>query len=87
MAQALDIPLLTIVSPGGDKIIANPLNHPRYQAVDIFDVKGASYQLPRKYEKDFFDEELFRNISPESVIERLMTLPIGEVLRIKHHNV
>ncbi len=28
MAQAIDLPLLTIVAPGGDKIIANPVNHP-----------------------------------------------------------
>nr|WP_269429040.1 glycosyltransferase family 9 protein [Aeromonas eucrenophila] len=34
MAQALDIPLLTIVSPLGHSAIANPLSHPRYQFID-----------------------------------------------------
>lgn len=74
MAQALEIPLLTIVAPGGDKIIANPVNHPRYQAIDIFDAKGEDFQLPTQ-EKDFFDEALFRAITPELVKTRLLTLP------------
>ncbi len=73
MAQAIDLPLLTIVAPGGDKIIANPVNHPRYQAIDVFDAKGADYQLPIQ-EKDFFDEALFRSITPELVILRLAAL-------------
>ncbi|MNH14291.1 hypothetical protein D3C79_738810 [compost metagenome] len=34
MAQALDIPLLTIVSPLGHSAIANPVSHPRYQFID-----------------------------------------------------
>ncbi|MBL0519261.1 glycosyltransferase family 9 protein [Aeromonas caviae] len=34
MAQALDIPLLTIVSPLGHSAIANPVSHPRYRFVD-----------------------------------------------------
>lgn len=75
MAQALDIPLLTIVAPGGGKSIANPVSHPRYQAIDIFDVKGESYQLPHQNMKNFFDEKLFRTITPGLVIERLLTLP------------
>ncbi|MNR12708.1 hypothetical protein D3C85_1290780 [compost metagenome] len=73
MAQAIDLPLLTIVAPGGDKVIANPVNHPRYQAIDIFDAKGAGYQLSSQ-EKDFFDEELFRAITPELVKTRLLIL-------------
>ncbi|MOA19937.1 hypothetical protein D3C78_1403480 [compost metagenome] len=34
MAQALDIPLLTIVSPLGHSAIANPVSHPRYRFID-----------------------------------------------------
>ncbi|MCH7373267.1 glycosyltransferase family 9 protein [Aeromonas sp. MR16] len=34
IAQALDIPLLTIVSPLGHSAIANPVSHPRYQFID-----------------------------------------------------
>ena len=34
MAQALDIPLLTIVSPLGHSAIANPVSHPRYQFIN-----------------------------------------------------
>lgn len=34
MAQALDMPLLTIVSPLGHSAIANPVSHPRYQFID-----------------------------------------------------
>ncbi|MFS1162659.1 glycosyltransferase family 9 protein, partial [Aeromonas salmonicida] len=34
MAQALDIPLLTIVSPLGHSAIANPVSHSRYQFID-----------------------------------------------------
>ena len=48
MAQALEIPLLTIVAPGSDKIIANPVNHPRYQTIDIFDARGLSAARPRR---------------------------------------
>lgn len=73
MAQAIDLPLLTIVAPGGDKIIANPVNHPRYQAIDIFDAKGTDYRLPPQ-QKDAFDEALFRAITPELVIQRLEIL-------------
>ncbi|WP_378080996.1 glycosyltransferase family 9 protein [Aeromonas bestiarum] len=75
MAQAIDLPLLTIVAPGGDKIIANPVNHPRYQAIDIFDAKGSDFQLPQNAEKDFIDETLLRAITPELVIARLTALP------------
>ena len=65
MAQALEIPLLTIVAPGGDKIIANPVNHPV--------IKPSISSMPREgfpaatQEKDFFDEALFRAITPELV--------------------
>ncbi|WP_324017250.1 glycosyltransferase family 9 protein [Aeromonas hydrophila] len=75
MAQAIDLPLLTIVAPGGDKIIANPVNHPRYQAIDVFDAKGPDFQLPQNAEKDFIDEALLRAITPELVMERLTALP------------
>ncbi|MEN9583135.1 MAG: hypothetical protein RLZZ616_141, partial [Pseudomonadota bacterium] len=75
MAQAIDLPLLTIVAPGGDKIIANPVNHPRYQAIDIFDAKGPAFQLPQNAEKDFIDDTLLRAITPELVIARLTALP------------
>ena len=34
MAQALDIPLLTIVSPLGHSAIANPVSHSRYRFID-----------------------------------------------------
>lgn len=34
MAQALNIPLLTIVAPQGHQNIANPTNHPRFQAIE-----------------------------------------------------
>ncbi|MBV7439640.1 glycosyltransferase family 9 protein [Aeromonas sp. sif2416] len=34
IAQALDMPLLTIVAPQGHSAIANPVAHPRYQFID-----------------------------------------------------
>jgi heptosyltransferase-2 len=34
MAQALEIPLLTIVAPQGHLNIANPHDHPRFQAIE-----------------------------------------------------
>jgi heptosyltransferase III len=42
MAQALDIPLLTIVSPLGHSTIANPVSHPRYQFINT------SHQAPQR---------------------------------------
>ncbi|TNH85704.1 ADP-heptose--LPS heptosyltransferase [Aeromonas hydrophila] len=75
MAQALDIPLLTIVAPGGGKAIANPVNHPRYQAIDIFEVVKGGYQLPHQNLKNFLNEDLFRTITPGLVIARLLTIP------------
>ena len=73
MAQAIDLPLLTIVAPGGDKIIANPVNHPPVSGHRYLRRQGADYQLPTQ-EKDFFDEALFRSITPELVIQRLAAL-------------
>ena len=63
MAQAIGLPLLTIVAPGGDKIIANPVNHPVIKP-SISSMPGKDFQLPTQ-EKDFFDEALFRSITPK----------------------
>lgn len=72
MAQALDIPLLTIIAPCAQKIIANPVDHPRFQAIDIFDAIGEDAQLFMK--KDEQNEQLYRQITTEQVTERLALL-------------
>jgi heptosyltransferase-3 len=76
MAQALDIPLLTIVAPTGAKSIANPLNHPRFQAIDVWDVLGEQQkqQLLLTLRRDGSDQALFRQLTPEHVIPRIAAL-------------
>ena len=83
IAQALDIPLLTIVAPTGAKSIANPLNHPRFQAIDVWDVLGEQQkqQLLPKLKRDGNDQELFRQLTPQHVIP-VVTALISKQCRI-----
>lgn len=76
IAQALDLPLLTIVAPKGAKIIANPINHPRYRAIDVWDVIGESQkqQWQSVLEKDGDDQALFRLLTPQHVMAALRAL-------------
>ena len=76
IAQALDIPLLTIVAPTGAKSIANPLNHPRFQAIDVWDVLGEQQKqrLLPTLKRDGSDQELFRQLTPEIVIPHIVSL-------------
>jgi heptosyltransferase III len=85
IAQALNIPLLTIVAPTGAKSIANPVNHPRFRAIDVWDVLGEQQkqQLLPTLHRDNNDQALFRQLTPQHIMPVLASL-IGEQCRISH---
>lgn len=72
IAQALEVPTLSITAPFGDKRIANPDNHPKFRTIDIpgaldltaeqWDDMRAGIQRGTPQEQD-----IFRNLTPELV--------------------
>ncbi len=76
ISQALDIPSMAIIAPTVKKESAIPFDHPRFRAIDVWDVLDDKSKQHWEFvlKRDENDRELFRLLTPQLVIPQIESL-------------
>ena len=76
ISQALDIPSMAIIAPTVKKESAIPFDHPRFRAIDVWDVLDDKSKQHWEFvlKRDKNDRELFRLLTPQLVIPQIESL-------------